>query len=876
MKKTIKTITILMIFIIFIENSIVLANVVNIGEIKYIERGEQGFYSIQYWNEKNQKWYYIIYSRTYYTDNDGQKRIAYCINPDRIGIGWVKDEYEGYDASIQEKLSNEKLWRVYKNGYPYATPDELGVETEDDAYLATKQAAYCILRNQTAEEVYDYYRPGNTSINGESIEDIDRRGQKVINAIYKLVNIGNNGTDKISNIKITRLGDFKRQGNYSNYNEQEYLIENNNEDITVTLTNIKNAPQGTYITDLEGNRRTVFKGGEKFKVIIPRWNIKEDYNITIEYSSTFKNYPIYYAKSLVEGTQDYLLSAEKYEDDNGEIDCFLNSKRSKFEINKKDADTKEPIENIKFNIKYENGENIGDFTTDENGKICIEGLRPGKIQITEIDSGEVYIHSDSSIVHTIEYDSNYEITIYNKSRKGDLELLKVDKDNNEKVLPNVEFELVDNKDKVIAKERTNEEGKIVFNNIKIGNYILRETETLEGYKLIPDQSVEIKENETINIKIENEKKKGRIKIIKVDKDNNNIKIQGAVFGIYNLEGELIERIETDKDGLAYSSEIPIGKYYIQEIESTKSYILNDEIYNIEIKEDETIDIKIENEKKKGKIKIIKISKEYNKLNEEPAGSPIENTKFQILSSEGEIIQTLSTDENGIAISEDIVPGKYFIKEIEAGKWYVINNNIYEIEVNENNEIVEITIENDPADPEVIIDKDGPEKISKGKEIKYNFKIENIGNTDIDNLIWYEFLPYEKAAITKLSTGTFNQEINYNIYYKTNLEEKYVMIRENVNSKINNYIDFSEIKLKKDEVIVEVKIEFGDVKEKFKSIEEPYIYMKVKDDLENNEQIINETILDGYYDGYKITYEDVVNTVITSETIQEKRLPRTGF
>lgn len=876
MKKITKIITILVVIVILIQDSIVLANVINLGEVKYIERGDEGFYSVQYWHNEDQMWYYIIYSRTYYTDNNGQKRIAYCINPDRTGVGWLNDEYEGYNATIQEKLSNDKLWRVYKNGYPYVTPEQLGVETEDDAYLATKQAAYCILRNQTGQDVYNYYRAGTTTINGEDIEDIQRRGQKVVDAIYNLVEIGNNGTESMNGIKITKVGDLKRQPNYSNYSEQEFWIENNNEDISITINNIKNAPEGTFIIDNAGKKRNSFKGGERFKIVVPRWNINKDYNMSIEYSSTCKNYPVYYAKSSIEGTQDYLLSAEKYEDENGEFNCFIDSRKSKFVITKKDTDTKEPIEGVKFNIKYEDGENLGDFITDENGKIYVENLKPGNIEVTEIEAEEAYIISNSSTVHKIEYDTEYEIIIYNKARRGDLEILKVDKDDNTKVLSDVEFALIDSRGKIIAKERTNSEGKIIFENIKIGDYILRETDTLDEYNLIYDQNVSIKENETISMKIENEKKKGQIKVIKLDKENNKIKIPGVEFEILDREGNLVEKIKTDSDGVAYSSRIPIGEYYIKETKTDSRYILDDKTYTIEVKENETTEIKVENEKKKGKIKIIKTSKNDNKLNGKKAGSPIENVKFEIYTLNGTSMQIVTTDENGIAISEDLPSGKYLIKEIEAGTWYILNNNTYEIELKENEEIVEINIENDSADPKIEIDKEGPDKTSGGKEIRYNFKIENIGNTTIEEMTWYDFLPYEKAKLTKFSTGTFNQDICYKIYYKTNYQSDYILLKENMSSKVNNYIDISEINLDKDEVITEIKIEFGKVDKGFKSEEDPYMYLKTNSNLAENEELINETILDGYYEKYKVSAEDIVNTIIVNEEVKQRRLPRTGF
>ena len=98
-----------------------------------------------------------------------------------------RDGLDGYHANLTEALSDVKLWRVYRYGYPYSTPEQLGVETEEDAYLATKQAGYWILRGRSLEQLDGYFRVGQTSIAGQNLSDIKRRGQKVVDAIYNLL-----------------------------------------------------------------------------------------------------------------------------------------------------------------------------------------------------------------------------------------------------------------------------------------------------------------------------------------------------------------------------------------------------------------------------------------------------------------------------------------------------------------------------------------------------------------------------------------------------------------------------------------------------------------------------------------------------------------
>ena len=856
LKNLTKIISIIMIIAILLQNTIVLANVISIGEIKYVERADKGFYSIQHWNEEKGIWQYVTYSRTYYTDDNGQKRIAYCILPDYLGVGWISGEHEGYDTTVKEKLSDNKLWRVYKNGFPYVSPSELGVETEDD--------------------VYDEYRAGEVSIDGEDLDEIQRRGKKVVDAIYNLVNIGLNGTETMNGINIVKKGDLVKEQNLSNYSSQKYLL-NNSSDTSITVKEILNAPEGTFIADCNGNKRNTFKGGEEFKVFIPRNKIDKDYNIKINYSSICKNYPVFIANSNIEDTQNYLLTAEKYDDENGSLDCLVDSKISSFEIIKKDSDTKEPIPGVEFNVKYEDGEEIGNYTTDENGRVNLTKLHPGRIEIKEVNTNdEAYIIDGSSSVHKIEYDSSYGITIYNKARRGELEIFKVDKDNNEFQLSDVEFEIIDKNGNVVTSKKTDGDGKIVVENLKIGDYVVREVNGPEEYVLDYEESIHINENETLNLKIENEKKKGEIKVIKVDKENNKIRIPNVEFEIINSEGDVVDKISTDVNGEAYTKRLPIGDYTIKEIKTGEKYLLNENNYEVEIKENETSEITIENERKKGKIKIIKVSKDDNKLNDDIKGDPIENVKFEIYSQDGFLIDTLVTDVDGIAISKDLDKGKYIIKEVEPGEYYVLNDETFEVLVENNGEIVEITIENEPANPETEIIKNGPQKANSGEEIKYEFDIYNTGNTDLERFTWYDFLPYEKARITKFSTGTYNQDLIYNIYYKTNKSNEFAILREGLNTSQNYYIDLSRIGLEEDEIITEIKAEFGSVKVGFGSLNSPFMLLKLNNDLENNEEVENETILDSYYQNYKISSEDKVVTVIINEEKKVKRLPRTGF
>ena len=360
------------------------------GEIQYLQRDNKGFYSIQKWN--GSEWIYVTYSITYYTDSNGVKRIAYCIDPDLKGIGWIKGEYAGYDVKLKELLSNEKLWRVYTNGYPYKTPSQMGVETEDDAYLATKMASYAVLRGNSIEEIRQQYRAGTTKVENENLEDIQRRGTKVIDAICKLIDIGYNGSETIKNnniLQISKQSELSKDLNKDGYYSAIFKVNSKVECSQYNVSEITGFPEGTYIADKTGTNKTEFYGNESFKLMIPKDKITNSIDGNIKIVGKCKNYPIYYAECNVGNYQNYMLCCDMYSDDvQASSNININANKCGIQIEKIDKDTKYPIKGVKFLIKYESGEEIGIYETDENGKINIANLKPGNISIKEIETNK--------------------------------------------------------------------------------------------------------------------------------------------------------------------------------------------------------------------------------------------------------------------------------------------------------------------------------------------------------------------------------------------------------------------------------------------------------------------------------------------------------
>ena len=328
-----------------------------------------------------------------------------------------------YSVSISSVLDDDRIWRVITNGYPYSS---LGLNN-DDAFVATKHAVYSILLNR---DVRSYYKGG------------DDRGNAIVDKIEYLVNIGRYGTttQNSANTFATKIGDFSKFNN--NYYTQEYSVSSNIEMSSYTVTAIAGFPNNSYIGDVNGNAKTSFSAGEHFKVFVPKTEIKANFSGTVALQSKCKTFPVFYGNSPSSELQNYAVCYDPYGDVQGITTLDVDCHQSTVKIHKVDEETKEELEGITFNAKYEDTEeNIGDFKTDKNGNITINNLRPGTIILTETSTTKHYILNTQEVDVSVEFGDTKEIEITNLHKKGNLKVFKVDKDNNRVALGNVEFDL---------------------------------------------------------------------------------------------------------------------------------------------------------------------------------------------------------------------------------------------------------------------------------------------------------------------------------------------------------------------------------------------------------------------------------------------------
>lgn len=879
----IKRVSIALVFIMLFQifSNLFTVAAANIGESKYLSRGSKSDYIVQYNN--GSYWVYISSNIVTYQDETETNRVAYCVIPGVPGIEWVNNNSAGYSVNLTKTLDDVRVWRVIRFGYPYVSAASLGVENDDDAYLATKLAIQYVLQNRSLSEIRTFYRGGQDPVAGMNLADITRRGNKVVDAVYNLVNKGYNGTETpLSNniVSVNKVGDFKQDSN-SNYYSQTYSVSSQVDMSIYTITNLNNFPEGSFSADLNGNAKSTFSSGEQFKVMIPKNKITGQINGEVELKTKCKTYPILYGEGP-SGWQDYAVCVDPYGDVNAKGTLNAVANNGEIVINKIDGDTSKPVEGVTFELTSADGTKVGRVTTDRNGKAIFSSLFAGNYKLKEISANQNYVINNTVFDVKVETGKTTTVDIPNYMKKGKIKVIKIDLDNKEVKIPNVEFKIYNEAGKVVDTLKTNSNGEATSIDLPINeSYKVQESKTGEWYVLneVPQTAV-LKQDQITTLTFTNEKKKGQVKIIKVDKDNNDVKLANVKFEVLDEKGNFLETLITDKNGEAITSKYAIRDYeklVIREIETHENYVLNKNPKTIVLEENQIKTIKFENGRIRGNIEITKVSSNDNKLTGDVKGTKLENAKFEIYNDKDELVDTITTGKDGKATSKLLEYGKYYIKEKNTGSdYYLLNTEKYNVEITENLKTIPVKIENESVDISLDIDKIGIVQAQANDEIKYNFNsLKNTSNVALDNFTWTDNLPYNYVRITKLFTGTYNEDLDYIVKYKTNKSDEYIEFGK-YNTQKNNCIDFTKVELAEDEYITDFKVEFGTVMPGFEAEEKPFIFCKVLPIVKIEDKWTNHTSLIGNYKEHKLEDKAEWTTKSYAKKLTIKKLPKTGF
>ncbi|MDR4900373.1 SpaA isopeptide-forming pilin-related protein [Bacillus mycoides] len=368
--------------------------------------------------------------------------------------------------------------------------------------------------------------------------------------------------------------------------------------------------------------------------------------------------------------------------------------------------------------------------------------------------------------------------------KGNLQIKKVDANDENIVLKDAKFDVIDKDNNVVATVTTNEKGIAEVKDLPLGDYFVKEISAPEGYiKVDTPVKVTINGTNVIEIVMKNTKKveNGQFKLLKKDSESGQL-LPGAKFDVIDKDGNVVETIITDGKGAALSKQLPVGTYTLKEVEAPKGYELSSSSVRVDVAANKTVTVDVLNkkiaEKATGQFEIVKVdANDKTKL--------LSDAEFEVY-KDGEKIDTLRTDKTGKVISKKLEPGKYTLKETKAPKGYKLLKEEIEVVV-EANKVVQVQVENAKELGSLqVIKKDAESgKVLEGAE--FRLKNENgqvVGEaktTNKDGVVTFENLVPGKYTLeeTKAPEGYKAVELKVEVNVVANEVVKQEVMNEKV-------------------------------------------------------------------------------------------------
>ena len=354
---------------------------------------------------------------------------------------------------------------------------------------------------------------------------------------------------------------------------------------------------------------------------------------------------------------------------------FRNQPKGGVLVRKVDAATNEPISDVEFLVIDTDGNFIGNangkYVTDSAGTFTITDVAPDTtLVIKETHAKDGYILDDTP--QTVKVISNEMITLeFCNQPLGGLRIIKLDSVT-KKPLEGVQFRITYSDGSFVADEggklssnglyMTDANGEILIRDI-VGTLVVTEVKTIPGYTIdeaTRSQTIVVNPDDLQTLIVYNVPA-GGLQIIKSDEDTGE-RLGGVKFEIRKINGEILGTYTTDRDGVISIPNAESGWYTIVERKAKDGYALDTTPINACVKDGETTTVEITNQRM-ASIMIHKI--------DAATGAGIYGVKFVLYDSGKNPIGEYTTDQDGyIYIDDELVPGKYYLRELEAADGYI--------------------------------------------------------------------------------------------------------------------------------------------------------------------------------------------------------------
>ncbi|WP_182201148.1 SpaA isopeptide-forming pilin-related protein [Paraliobacillus salinarum] len=357
------------------------------------------------------------------------------------------------------------------------------------------------------------------------------------------------------------------------------------------------------------------------------------------------------------------------------------------------GEEEETLEGAVFKLVNDTGEDLQTgLTTNENGVIVVNNLKPGDYQFIETKAPFGHDLDQKPVDFTIEFNQQEikEVSKVNERSVSSVELTKIGEGGD--ALAGVTFDLLSDKgEEVETGLTTNDEGKIVVNNLKPGSYQFVEKASIPGYQLdeIPTSfKIELGQTESTLVEITNEWTTGSASLTKFGEEGETL--EGAVYQLTDEEGnELAKDLVTNEAGVLVIDELKPGNYQLIETTAPFGHELDATPlpFTIAFNQQEVLELEHENARSTNAVEVMKKGED---------GVPLEGVVFDLVDAEGTVLQAdIRTDKNGRFSISKLKPGDYQLVEIKTVNGYVLNEEpvSFEIELGQTDPtLIEITNE----------------------------------------------------------------------------------------------------------------------------------------------------------------------------------------
>lgn len=557
---------------------------------------------------------------------------------------------------------------------------------------------------------------------------------------------------------------------------------------------------------------------------------------------------------------------------------FTNKKQSGLTIKKIDEETRQPLKNAKFKITKSNGELVKEAETDVNGTITLNGLPDCTLVVTEIAAPTGYILQDTPKTIEVKAGQSYELTFTNKKAYG-LQIRKVVKGTGE-ALAGAKFKVEKVSGERIGEYTSNSAGLVNIAGLEDGIYVVTEIKAPDGYRIDTNpKNVIVKAGELATVEFENAKMSS-VRIKKIDSVTKD-PIPGVRFLIKDKNKNIVGEYTTDSDGyIELENDLEEGKYYAEEIQAAPGYIRDTQERTFRVKRGETTEIVWENTAQYGQIQVIKKSKDYNSINGLPAGTLLQGATFEIYDKAQNVVDTVVSNERGLAISKLLPLGRYTIKETKAPNYYGVSGETFEAEIEFASQIVRLEVLDESVYTNVVIGKSGPKQVTLGMPIRWTIsRIANNSTVRLNSFYWRDNLPYQAVQLDKIVTGTYNTRIPYKVVYKTNFNQTPRTLADNLDPSVNRVLQATPtaLGLKSGEAVTQIMFIFGTVPSGFRMVDNAYIYGTVRKSASGS-SFVNKADVGGLNDSQQwiMSNDAWTTTIYRAPTYKKPTLPTTGW